>query len=146
MQMRLKSDLNLLICWLSPTKRLVESRTAKFSETVIGLTIVAIGTSLPGLVTSAIAACREQRDVAHGNVIGSNILNKQGILGIPDAVASIPVPQEIARFYIRAATAALIAVAVTAWRVQRGEGFVPLTAYAAYAAYLAALLTMTSTT
>lgn len=146
MQMRLKSDLNLLICWLLPTKRLVESRTAKFSETVIGLTIVAIGTSLPGLVTSAIAACREQRDVALGNVIGSNILNKQGILGIAVAVALFPVTQEVAKFDIWVmlkATAALIAVVVTAWWVRRGEGFVPLTAYAAY---LAALLTMASMT
>ncbi|HAC50384.1 MAG TPA: sodium:calcium antiporter, partial [Sulfitobacter sp.] len=52
------------------------------SEAVIGLTIVAVGTSMPELVTSVIAARRGQSDVALGNVVGSNIFNILGVLGV----------------------------------------------------------------
>lgn len=120
------------------------ARLAGVSETVIGLTIVAVGTSLPELVTSVIAARRGQGDVALGNIVGSNIFNILGILGVTAAVAPIPVPSEIANFDIWvmfAATAALIAVAMTGWRIRRGEGLVLLSAYVVY---LAALLFMAS--
>ena len=120
------------------------ARIAGVSETVIGLTIVAVGTSLPELVTSAIAVRRGQGDIALGNIVGSNIFNILGIMGITAAVAPIPVPREVAVFDIwvmLAATAALIAVAVTGWCVKRGEGAMLLTAYVAY---LAALLAKAS--
>ncbi|KNG91938.1 calcium/sodium antiporter [Pseudaestuariivita atlantica] len=120
------------------------ARLAGVTETVIGLTIVAVGTSLPELVTSVIAARRGQGDVALGNIVGSNIFNILGILGVTAAVAPIPVPSEIASFDIwvmLAATAVLIAVAVTGWRIRRGESFMLLSAYVAY---LAALLVMAS--
>ncbi|WP_366910231.1 hypothetical protein [Hyphomonas sp.] len=58
------------------------ARSIGISETVIGLTIVAIGTSLPELATSIVAALRKKADVALGNVIGSNIFNILGILGV----------------------------------------------------------------
>lgn len=69
------------------------------SETVIGLTIVAIGTSLPELATSAIAALRGRSDVALGNVIGSNIFNLSGIIGVTAIVSpfSVYAPQDAAR-------------------------------------------------
>ncbi|WP_317054855.1 calcium/sodium antiporter [Roseovarius rhodophyticola] len=122
------------------------ARIAGVSETVIGLTIVAVGTSLPELVTSAIAALRGQGDVAFGNIVGSNIFNILGILGVTAAVAPIPVPPEIAWFDIwvmLAATGALIAVAMTGWLIRRSEGLVLLMAYGAY---LAATLVMASAT
>jgi len=68
------------------------------SETVIGLTLVAIGTSMPELVTSIIAAIRKQADVAMGNVIGSNTFNILCILGVTSLVADVPVDPAILRF------------------------------------------------
>lgn len=109
------------------------------SETVIGLTIVAVGTSLPELVTGLVAALRRQGDIAFGNVVGSNIYNILGILGITALVKPIPVPAQIVTFDIwvmLAATAALSLAAVTGWRVSRAEGTAFLVAYAAYTTWL----------
>lgn len=105
------------------------------SEALIGVTIVAIGTSLPELVTTVAAARRGQADVAFGNVIGSNIFNILGILGITALIRPLAVPPEIASFdlwVMTAATVALIAFAVTGWRITRGEGAALLAAYGAY--------------
>jgi cation:H+ antiporter len=68
------------------------------SETVIGLTLVAIGTSLPELATTVMAALRRQADVALGNVIGSNIFNLLGIIGIAGLVGPIAVDPSFLRF------------------------------------------------
>ncbi len=62
------------------------ARVMGVSETVIGLTLVAIGTSLPELATSVAAAFRKQADVAMGNVIGSNVFNLLGIIGVAGLV------------------------------------------------------------
>ena len=105
------------------------------SEAVIGLTVVAVGTSLPELVTGVVAALKREADIAFGNVVGSNIYNVGGILGATALVRPIPVPDAIAGFDVWimvAATAALFAVAVTGWRVTRVEGAALLTAYGAY--------------
>ncbi|MBF51396.1 MAG: sodium:proton exchanger [Confluentimicrobium sp.] len=67
-------------------------------DTVIGLTLVAVGTSLPELATTVIAALRRQADVALGNVIGSNMFNLLGILGVASLVGPIPVDPEIRNF------------------------------------------------
>jgi cation:H+ antiporter len=72
----------------------VIAREFGISETVIGLTLVAIGTSLPELATTVMAALRRQADVALGNVIGSNIFNLLGIIGVASLVAPIPVAPE----------------------------------------------------
>jgi len=61
------------------------------SDAVIGLTLVAIGTSLPELATTVMAALRKQADVALGNVIGSNMFNLLGIIGVASLVGPIPV-------------------------------------------------------
>lgn len=111
------------------------------SDTLIGLTIVAVGTSLPELVTSVMAAMRGQHSIAFGNVVGSNIYNVLGILGATALVVPVPIPPEIAAFDIwvmLAATAALIVFAVTGWKVTRGEGAVFLGGYAAYCGWLVA--------
>ncbi|MBY0423727.1 MAG: calcium/sodium antiporter, partial [Parvularculaceae bacterium] len=65
------------------------------SETVIGLTIVAAGTSLPELVTSLVAAMRGNTAIAYGNIVGSNIYNAFGILGVTAVVAPVPAPPDI---------------------------------------------------
>ncbi|SDN57724.1 cation:H+ antiporter [Lutimaribacter pacificus] len=68
------------------------------SDTVIGLTLVAVGTSLPELATTVMAALRRQADVALGNVIGSNMFNLLAIIGLASLVAPIPVDPEFLRF------------------------------------------------
>ncbi len=82
---------------------LVDSATAiarnfGISETVIGLTLVAVGTSLPELATTTVAAWRRHAEVALGNVIGSNIANILAILGVSSLVGTIPIPPEIVGF------------------------------------------------
>ena len=107
------------------------------SEAVIGLTIVAIGTSLPELATAVIAAWRRHADVAFGNIVGSCIFNIFGILGVTALVMPLAVPPEIARFDVWvAALAAIIFVifAMTGWRIGRREGAVLGLLYVAYIA------------
>lgn len=113
--------------------------TLGVSEAVIGLTVVAIGTSMPELVTSIVAARRGQADLAFGNIVGSNIFNILGILGVTALVEPLRVPAEIAGFDVWimvAATAALVLVAVTGWRITRRQGFAFVAAYAAYLGWL----------
>lgn len=110
------------------------------SDAIIGLTIVAIGTSLPELVTSIIAAIRKQGAIAFGNVVGSNIYNILGILGITALVKPIPIPEDIARldvWIMLVATVALAVVAATGWRATRAEGLALLASYAVYIGWLA---------
>ncbi len=76
------------------------AREYSISETVIGLTLVAIGTSLPELATTVSAAFRRQADVALGNVIGSNMANLLGIIGVAAFFGEIPVSQQILRYDI----------------------------------------------
>ena len=73
------------------------ARAYGVSETVIGLTLVAIGTSLPELATTVMAAIRRHADVALGNVIGSNLFNLLGIIGVAVLVGPIPVDPEFVR-------------------------------------------------
>ncbi len=111
------------------------AQLAGVSEATIGLTVVAIGTSLPELVTSVVAAIRRQGDVALGNILGSNIYNIFGILGVTAILQPIAVPEVIAAFDIwvmLAATVAMMVMAVTGLRVNRFEGGALLAGYMAY--------------
>jgi cation:H+ antiporter len=74
------------------------ARQFGISETVIGLTLIAIGTSLPELATTVMAALRRQADVALGNVIGSNMFNLLGIMGVASLVGTIPVDPQFLSF------------------------------------------------
>ena len=115
---------------------------AGVSEAVIGLTVVAIGTSLPELVTAVIAALKKQGDVAFGNIIGSNIYNVLGILGVTALVEPIPVPPEILRvdiWVMLGASVLLVVFAATNRRFERWEGGVALALYVAYVGYLASV-------
>lgn len=111
------------------------ARDLGLSEAVIGLTLVAIGTSLPELATSVMAALRKHGDVAFGNIVGSNIFNVLGILGATAVYTPLSVPPEIATFDIwvmLGSALLLVAFAVTGWRISRWEGGVFLAGYAAY--------------
>jgi cation:H+ antiporter len=109
------------------------------SDTIIGLTIVAVGTSMPELITSVMAAIRKHSDVAYGNIIGSNIYNILFILGATAIIQPMEIPAQIAQFDIwvmLAATALLVFFARSGFKLQRWEGFAFLGAYVAYTAYL----------
>ena len=109
------------------------------SDTIIGLTIVAVGTSMPELITSVMAAIRKHSDVAYGNIIGSNIYNILFILGATSIIQPIDIPDQIAQLDIwvmLAATALLVFFARSGFKLQRWEGFAFLGAYVAYTAYL----------
>ena len=71
------------------------ARLLGVSETVIGITMVALGTSMPELATTVVAAVRRHNDVALGNIIGSNIFNTLGILGVVSIVTPISIPPEV---------------------------------------------------
>lgn len=104
-------------------------------ESVIGLTVVAVGTSLPELATSLVAALKRETDIALGNVIGSNLFNILGILGLTALVSPVDVPPEVARFDawgMLGVTALLLFFATTRARIERLEGAVFLLLYAAY--------------
>ena len=116
------------------------ARGAGVSDTLIGLSLVAVGTSLPELVTSVVASLRRQGDVAFGNILGSNIYNVLGILGVTALVRPVPVPPEILRvdiWVMLAATAALLVFAATGRRLDRRESAMLLVVYVAYVAGLA---------
>ncbi|WP_304639145.1 calcium/sodium antiporter [Pseudomonas sp.] len=105
------------------------------SKAVIGLTLVAVGTSLPELTVSVIAALRRHADVAVGNILGSNIFNLLGILGVAGLMAPLPLDERILGFdqWVMLATAVLLlAFLYTGRRLSRTEGAVLLGAYAAY--------------
>ncbi len=109
------------------------------AETVIGLTVVAIGTSLPELVACVIAALRRHPDVVLGNIIGSNIYNLLGILGVTAIVHPIAIPPQIAAFdiWVLLGTTALLGLFLrTGWTLKRWEGGVFLALYAGYVGYL----------
>ncbi len=105
------------------------------SEAVIGLTLVAVGTSLPELSISVIAAFRRHADVAIGNILGSNIFNLLGILGISALLQPLPVHERILNFdqWIMLATSILLLLFLyTGRRLSRVEGFVLLMGYVLY--------------
>lgn len=111
------------------------------SELVIGLTIVAAGTSLPEVATSVLAAVRGERDIAVGNAIGSCVFNLLAVLGLGSLVApaGIPVPDGALTFDLPIMIAVAIAalpVLFTGYSISRVEGAVFLAYYVAYTSYL----------
>jgi cation:H+ antiporter len=120
----------------------VSSATALgVSELVIGLTIVAVGTSLPEVATSVLATIRGERDIAVGNVIGSCIFNLLAVLGLGSIVApdGVPVPDGALTFDIPVMIAVAIAalpIFFTGYTIARWEAAVFLGYYVAYTGYL----------
>ena len=112
--------------------------TLGVSEAVIGLTLVAFGTSLPELVTSLVAIIRRHGDVAIGNVLGSNLFNILGVMGITALVVPIPVPDQILRFDVWVMLAAAIVLLPFVLHWMRLGRTIGLLFFAAYIAYIAA--------
>jgi cation:H+ antiporter len=112
---------------------------AGLSETVIGLTIVAVGTSLPELVATLAAAAKGRSDVAFGNVVGSNIYNVLGVLGVTALIRPITFPLDITFVDWAVFVASALLMVGHAWsglRVSRREGGFLLVCYVLYIAYL----------
>lgn len=113
------------------------ARRLGVSELVIALTIIAAGTSLPEVATSVVAAIRGQRDMAVGNVIGSNLFNTLGILGLSSLAATggIQIPPEALRLDLPVnlgASLVCFPVFLSGMRIARGEGWLLLGYYGAY--------------
>lgn len=136
-----------LVVLMAGARLLVDSSTViarafGVSEAVIGLTIVAVGTSLPELATSVIAALRGHREIALGNAIGSNVFNIFAILGLTALVTPIPVEERFLTIdvpFMIAVSGALVAVIWFRGGLGRATGVAFLLAYAAYVAAMAAL-------
>lgn len=118
------------------------ARAFGVSELVIGLTLVAAGTSMPEVATSVLATIRGERDIAIGNVIGSNTFNLLGVLGLsgligPKALAVAPAIVAFDLPVMLAVALACLPVFFTGHTIARWEGGVFLAYYGAYAAFLA---------
>lgn len=114
---------------------------AGISEVVVSLTIVAAGTSLPELATSVLAAIRGHRDIAIGNVVGSNLFNIMAVIGLSGAVApaGLPVSASMIEFdipFMIATAFACLPMFARGRRIPRWQGAMFLLAYAAYVTYL----------
>jgi cation:H+ antiporter len=111
------------------------ARTFGISEAIIGLTIVAVGTSLPELATSVIAAIRKQTEIAVGNIVGSNIFNIFGILGTTAVLAPIPSEARFAAIDMPWAMGTAVGLTILAFvlgGLPRIAGVVLLAAYGGY--------------
>lgn len=111
------------------------------SELVIGLTVVAIGTSLPELATSMMAAIRGQRDIAVGNIVGSCLFNLMCVLGAtgivsPDGVNVTDASLRLDLPVMLAATIVLVPIFWNGFEIRRWEGFVLVFFYIVYVVYL----------
>ncbi len=116
------------------------------SERVIGLTVVAVGTSLPELATSLIAALRGQRDIAVGNVIGANLFNLLGVLGLTALLA--PTPLSVSPNALDFDLPVMLGVAAlclpvfySGYRVTRAEGLLLLGLYLVYGLHVVSFTT-----
>lgn len=111
------------------------ARRFSIPEIIIATTLVAVGTSLPELATSIVAALRREADISVGNIIGSNIFNLLGVLGLASVIRPIPVSVAVRDFefiWMAGFAAATALVLRTGHRVTRAEGGLLLAAYAAF--------------
>jgi cation:H+ antiporter len=117
------------------------ARAFGVSDLVIGLTVVAVGTSMPEIATSIIAAIRGQRDIAVGNVVGSNVFNILAVLGAAGIASGVGLPvSDAARNFdlwvMLAVAFACLPIMITGREIARWEGVVFLAYYVAYTAWL----------
>jgi len=115
------------------------ARQFNIPDLVIGITMVAIGTSLPELATSVVAAYRGASDISVGNVIGSNVFNVLLVLGTVSAIT----PVEVSEIAVREDLWVMIAISIIIWplmrtgfSINRIEGFVLVLGYIVYTVYL----------
>ena len=113
------------------------ARALGVSDAVIGLTLVAVGTSLPELATAIVAGMRRHSEIALGNVLGSNLFNLLLVLGVLGFIIPFQVAEEMLSFDVWVmvgAVVVLLPVMMTGWRIGRREGAAFLIAYGVYVA------------
>ena len=117
---------------------IVMAQVCGVSDAVIGLTVVAVGTSLPELATSVVAAIRKEQDIAIGNVIGSNIFNILAILGIAPLISPIRAAgiSYVDMILMLALSVMLYPIMKSGMKISRKEGILLLGIYIAYTVYL----------
>lgn len=135
-----------LACLILGARWLIDSavtiaRSLGLSELIIGLTIVAAGTSLPEVATSVVASIRGEQDIAVGNLVGSNVFNLATVLGLSGLVAPDGIPVSTAALRVDLPIMLAVAVAClpiffTGYRIDRWEGGLFLGYYIAYLGYL----------
>jgi cation:H+ antiporter len=134
-----------LVMLIFGARWMVESATifaekAGVSELLIGLTIVAVGTSLPEIVTSILAAVRGEKDLAVGSIVGSNILNILSVIGISGLfISGIPVQESLLQveyMILMAVSVLCFPIFFTGRRIKRVEGAIFLSSYILYLFYL----------
>jgi cation:H+ antiporter len=108
------------------------------SQTLVGLTIVAVGTSLPELITSITAAIKKQSEIALGNIVGSNIFNILFVLGASSVISPLAVIDEIFIdiMIMIILTVVLLIFSKSQYRIAKSEGFILAMAYIVYMAYI----------
>ena len=102
------------------------------SELVIGVTLVSVGTSLPELATCVVAACRGEADIAVGNILGSNVFNIAGVLGLTSLISPLDVSPEVLRLEFPAVviiTILMVPIVRSELPIRRREGVILLGAY-----------------
>ncbi len=113
----------------------VIAEAAGISRSIIGLTLVAFGTSLPELAATMVAAYRRHTDIAIANVLGSNIFNILGVLGAGALFGTLPFSDHIItidQWVMLASAVVLLPIMISGWQVSRAEGVLLLGSYAAY--------------
>jgi cation:H+ antiporter len=118
---------------------MVISRSFGISERIIGITVVAIGTSIPELITSIIAAISKKTDLAIGNILGSNIMNILSIIGITALIHPIQVSEDFLRsdyLWMIGITLLLFPLMKTKMRISKVEGTLLLVSYVVYMYFL----------
>jgi cation:H+ antiporter len=115
------------------------AREFHFSEAAVGLTVVAFGASVPELVVTLVAAARRQTHLAIGHLIGSNVFNALGALGVTAALAPIKVNPalETDLLAMAAASALIVPLLVSRWRLSRPRGALLVLSYACYLVFIA---------
>ena len=112
------------------------------SDLIIGLTIVAVGTSLPELAVSVVAVLKGEHDLAFGNIIGSNMFNLLAVIGVAVTIRPVEIPPSVLTLHIPVMVGLTLVIFAIAYnfggrgRVYRAEGFLLLTSFVAYQAYV----------
>ncbi|NNM03340.1 MAG: hypothetical protein HKP26_07275 [Nitrosopumilus sp.] len=124
--------------FLTVDNSIIIAKSLGISELVIGLTLVAIGTSLPELLTSVVAARKGHSDLSIGNIVGSNIFNIFAIIGITSVITGIQVNEKIMTDIIVmiAFSVILIPIMRSGFKISKKEGLILLGGYIAYIAML----------
>lgn len=114
------------------------AKAAGMSETLVGLTIVAVGTSLPELVTSVVASIKKENDIAIGNVIGSNIFNVVFILGLSSSISNLTLGWSALVDLLVMLVSGIIILLISLFseKMQRWQGAITLLLYVAYLTYI----------